>query len=353
MPSCTRRTVVPKGEVGVYHCWNRCVQRAWLWGRDPVSGTDYTYRREVIEEVERRLAGLFAIDIGFHAELANHLHLILRTRPELAATYTDDEVLRRWWIVARLKRSGSYQIKEPTEKELARDRHRGRDIDRLRQRLADVSWFMGTLCEHLARRFNRESRQRGTFWEHRFGCRRLEDEGAILLCGIYVDLNPIRAGEASTPEAARYTSAYRRIQGRARSESGPSAENSAGSAPDDWLCPLTIREDDPDQLGAVPSRLPCRASDKGLLAICLEKYLELLDWTGRQVDSPHQGAIPASLEPILTRLGIRAEHWLESVRGFDRQFGHVVGSVARLREAAQRAGRHWFRGVTACAEGFA
>jgi hypothetical protein len=38
----------------------------------------------VIEEVEQQLARLFAIDIGFHAELANHLHLILRTRPDLS-----------------------------------------------------------------------------------------------------------------------------------------------------------------------------------------------------------------------------------------------------------------------------
>ena len=107
MPSSPRRTVVSQGEVGVYHCWNRCVQRAWLCGQDPVTGIDYESRREVIEEVERQLAGLFAIDIGFHAEQANHLHLILRTRPDLAKTYSDDEVLRRSWIVARLKRTGN------------------------------------------------------------------------------------------------------------------------------------------------------------------------------------------------------------------------------------------------------
>ena len=351
MPSCPRRSVVSNGEVGVYHCWNRCVQRAWLCGQDPVTGIDYEYRREVIEEVERQLAGLFAIDIGFHAELANHLHLILRTRPDLVATYSDDEVLRRWWIVARLKRTGNCPIEEPTDQELERERLRRQDIDALRQRLADVSWFMGTLCEHLARRFNRESGTRGTFWEHRFGCRSLEDEGAILLCGIYVDLNPIRAGEASVPEEARYTSAYHRIQGRLLSESQPAPEGTAGA--DDWLCPLTIQEDDPSQLGAVRARLPWRASDKGLLAISLEKYLELLDWTGRQIGSPSQGSIPASLAPILERLGIRAEHWTESVRRFDRRFGHIVGSLARLREAASRAGRHWFRGATACAALFA
>ncbi len=264
MPSSSRRTVVEKGEVGVYHCWNRCVQRAWLCGQDPVTGIDYEYRREVIEEVERQLAGLFAIDIGFHAEQANHLHLILRTRPDLAATYLDDEVRRRWWILVRLKRTGNGRIEEPTAEELERERRRWPDVDVLRQRLADVSWFMGTLCEHLARRFNRESGTSGTFWEHRFGCRSLEDEAAILLCGIYVDLNPIRAGEATVPEEARHTSAYNRIQGMPQRASRPVAEGTAG--PDDWLCPLTIPEDDPRQLGAVRAQLPWRASRQRTLA---------------------------------------------------------------------------------------
>ena len=109
--------------------------------------------------------------------------------------------------------------------------------------------------------FNRESGTSGTFWEHRFGRRSLEDEGAILLCGIYVDLNPIRAGEASVPEEARYTSAYDRIQGRSRSTTGPAPVGTAG--PDDWLCPLTIQQDDPHQLGAVRRDFPRAPRTKG------------------------------------------------------------------------------------------
>ncbi len=80
------------------------------------------------------------------------------------------------------------------------------------------------------------------FWEYRIGCRSVEHEGSILLFGIDVDLNPIRAGEASVPEEARYASAYNRIERRPRSASRPVPEGNRGA--DDWLCRLTIQDGD-------------------------------------------------------------------------------------------------------------
>jgi hypothetical protein len=79
-----------------------------------------------------------------------------------------------------------------------------------------------------------------------------------------------------------------------------------------------------------------RASDKGLLLITLNKYLELLDWTGRQARSDKPGAIPRSLAPILDRLGINRSNWLPAVLMFDEWFGHVVGSVSSDRGRTAR-----------------
>ena len=82
MPSCPRAEIVRDGDVGVYHCYSRCVRRTFLCGIDPATDMDYEYRRDWVCQFEKTLAGLFAIEVAFHAELSNHIHLVLRTRPD-------------------------------------------------------------------------------------------------------------------------------------------------------------------------------------------------------------------------------------------------------------------------------
>jgi hypothetical protein len=90
----------------------------------------------------------------------------------------------------------------------------------LRGRLFDLSWFMKLLCEHVARKANKEEGVRGKFWESRFLSVPLLDEEALVACSMYVDLNPIRAVTGDRPETSPYTSAYERIQALRRRSSG-------------------------------------------------------------------------------------------------------------------------------------
>ena len=59
-----------------------------------------------------------------------------------------------------------------------------------------------------------------------------------------------------------------------------------------------------------------RASSKGFLNLTLEFYLELLDWTGRNLASGKRGAIPNHLEPILKRIVIVSSGWCDLIQQF-------------------------------------
>ena len=59
--------------------------------------------------------------------------------------------------------------------------------------------------------------------------------------------------------------------------------------------------------------------------------------------------IPAELLPILERLQIRPDAWLDAVNNYDRKFRTAVGRVAAIRREAIRHGRRWLHGLTSAA----
>ena len=69
-----RAEVVVADEIGVYHCVQRVVRRAFLCGLDPLSGKSYDHRRTWIRDRLESLAGLFGVEIAAFAVLSNHVH---------------------------------------------------------------------------------------------------------------------------------------------------------------------------------------------------------------------------------------------------------------------------------------
>ena len=120
-----RAEIVDPEHAGLYHCVSRCVRRAFLFGVDPHSGSDFNPRRDWIQQLYRQAAGLFGIEVGFHTELSNHVHLVLRIRPDVVETGSDDEVARRWLKIAKLKRQKRRRSRRAKDKMLAVKRRTG------------------------------------------------------------------------------------------------------------------------------------------------------------------------------------------------------------------------------------
>jgi len=49
--------------VGIYHCYNRCSQRAFLCGFDPLTQTDFSHRKDWIRNGLKSLAASMAVDV--------------------------------------------------------------------------------------------------------------------------------------------------------------------------------------------------------------------------------------------------------------------------------------------------
>jgi hypothetical protein len=201
----------------------------------------------------------------------------------------------------------------------------------------------------------------------------LLDEAAILACAMYVDLNPIRAAMAQSLGESEFTGAKARfddfqdsesIKKKSATESSSSfsdeesspvdatnsglggqtsyCERSEGRKQSGWLSPLEIKESS-DPIGADPSRCGRRASLKGFLSMPLERYLALVDWTGRQLRSDKRGAIPAELAPLLTQLGIAPDRWLDLALRFGKLFKRAAGSSISLTTEANQCNQNWLQ----------
>lgn len=321
-----RSRYVQEGKVGVYHCFSRCVRRAFLYGYDTRTGRDFTHRKGWLVNRLRQLAGMFAMEVCAYSVMENHYHTILRTRPDIAEGWSDDEVARRWLKLFPRNKVLKGRRKLTVEEQIRALVNYPEYIATYRKRLSSLSWFMGQLNEYMARAANKEDGVKGRFWESRFESKALLDEAAIASCMVYVDLNPVRAGRAPTAEESDFTSIQERIR-----EWGKQRENA-----DSWLCPI-----EPE------------GGRWGILPITASEYIDLVDKSGRMIQSDKRGAIEADLRPVLERIGVNPQAWTETITEFGDKFSLVAGLLSNLRRYADQLGRRWFKGVGAARAAFA
>lgn len=195
-----------------YHLISRCVRGAWLTGKDPLTGIDYSHRKNWIEERMRHLAQYFALELDAWAIMSTHLHIVSFYDPLAGADWSDDEVARRWVGAFPPRRKGEV---DEVRKGVMRDTI-SRDpqlAEKRRSILCSVSGFMQHLKQPIAVRANQEDGCKGHFWEQRFYSGAILDEDHLLAAMAYVDLNPVRAGIAKNIRECEHTSIHRRLQG--------------------------------------------------------------------------------------------------------------------------------------------
>ena len=308
-----RKQLVSLADTPWYHCVSRCVRRAWLCGVDPYDGRDHRHRRQWVVDRMEHLVKAFAIDVAAYAIMSNHYHMVLRVDTERAARWSWQEVVECWHQVYGGNML-SQRFLRGEALSTAERRLLQQFAETWRHRLSDISWFMAALNEHIARRANVEDEVTGKYWEARFKSQALLDEQAILACSVYCDLNPIRALMADTPENSDYTSIQKRI-----------AAAKEGNIPSSLL-----RFQGPE-VKHQKAGLPCALKD----------YIELVESIGRIVRNDKRGAIAASQSPILKRLKIDPDTWVQIATTFEDSAGAWVGSPDRLQQTCKRLDKRW------------
>jgi putative transposase len=212
MPVARSKQII-LSQTSYYHCISRCVRRAFLCGYDKFTGNSFEHRRDWFEKRLTKLSSAFSINVCAYAIMHNHNHLVLHVDTERAQTWSNLEVIQRWHSIHPNKTITAMYIDPQQRQKLTPIQlstiHKITKI--YRERLTSISYFMKALNQYIALRANREDQCSGRFWESRFKSQALLDERAIVSCMVYVDLNPIRAGIATTLENSHYTSIKRRL----------------------------------------------------------------------------------------------------------------------------------------------
>lgn len=318
-----RKSLVSLADTPYYHVVARCVRRAWLWGFDEYAGKDYSHRKEWVLQRLSLLTSIFTIDVCAYAVMSNHYHLVVHIDRARAEHLTPSEVVQRW---TQLFKAPPVVERWLAGKTSTAEAHLAETlIARWQRRLYDLSWFMKCLNEHLARRANMEDECDGRFWQGRFRSQALLDEAGLLTAMAYVDLNPIRAGIARTPEDSLFTSIHERIRAH-RADANEQA--SKATQPTVPLQPfMSARESRPQ------------------IPFSLKDYLELVDWSGRVIREGKVGAIAERIPPIMQRVSIDRDAWALAMEPHGNVFGRALGRLGSMRLHAKTLSQSWVRGI--------
>ena len=306
-----RELVLPPQAVGAYHVLSRCTRGDFLLGGK------YEHRRAWVAGLLAELLDGFAIDLHGFAIMSNHVHLVLRPRPDLASSWSPRQVASRGLAQIPV-RSGNGLVPLPVTRTLTeRYADNKKWVADHRERLSSLTWLMKLFKQRIARRANAEDGCRGHFWESRFLSVPLLDYGAVLGCMAYVDRNPLRAKMVTSPAAAVLTSIAHRLSAAGKGR------------PAHYFC------DEDRQLGAHLIPLAqCRpveplTGERPRSTVTLDDYRQLIVPGKNRTD----------LQRVCEHLGINHAAWQDAQTTGGRFQGVAIGNRAARAAFAKTQGK--------------
>ena len=304
-----RREIVDPDVTRYYHCTSRCVRDAFL------CGPGFEHRKRWLEHRIEHLAKYFAVSVAGFAIMDNHFHVLVRLDCDDVGNWSDEEVVRRWMAIYPPK-GIKWDDETNVQGWIERYRQNPKKVKDYREWLADLGWFMKCLKEPLSRMANEEDNKKGAFWASRYNSTAVLDEEGVLAVCAYIDLNPVAAGTAKTPETSNHTSIKQRVSHvcqkgkldtlKSAQQGSITASRKIGNVEQDhWLIPF---EDRRPHTNAKP------ASDReGMLEkFTVGNYLLLVEYTGR-LFRQGKARISDEIREIFERLETSFEKWIDLV----------------------------------------
>jgi REP element-mobilizing transposase RayT len=328
-----RKQIVDLQTTRYYHCISKVVRGAHLLGEG------YKHRKAWVEQRLELLAKNYAVSVVAFAVMDNHFHVLVRLEPEIAKSWSDDEVLRRW---ARIYPPRNMDVDNKTVldswiKANISDR---KFIADCRDQLQTLGRFLKSLKEPIARLANQEDECTGTFWQGRYKSIAVVGDEALLTTCLYIDLTPLAAGCASTPETTKHTS-YRHRYDHAKSKNAlgrlkaaakgiAQGSNAAkGLELDHWLAPIEDRRN-------VKTH---KSNREGLFeTFSIGSYMLLIDYSARFLRKG-DARPDASTNEIFDRIGTSPETFgdrLVNMLKSDSLYGNCFAANREQIEPVQK-----------------
>jgi len=369
----TRGSLINPKEVTIVHAVAKTARNLFLLGEDFATSTRNSHRKVWIVDILEFQSSLMAIDLLDFCVMDNHIHQVLRSRPDVVKKWSNREVARRWLTLCpkskkRQKVDDKVQyVPIPPKDEqidtLAKNKKR---IKKIREQLSSISWWMRLCCQKVAQRANREDGgSKGPFWKGRFHATVIEDLDYLLGCCLYVDLNAVQAAIAQGIEDYDFTSAKIRLDmirskqkakedEQAPAANQPQSENETvpiESPPKESVSQAQENTEDKDRKKKTPMSISnlskgefmslvkletasndpqlhkdgYRCSDKGFLDYTVEEYLEALRWCIKNKLFRAGATIPEDVPECLKKHSLGPELVLQQARKFGEMYRYRAG----------------------------